>query len=183
MNLGKSTLACALCQALYSRGKLAYILDGDNVRHGLNRDFSFKAEDRAENIRRIGKCCLIPHHSAFLLYPFVLSYSDGFKFQLVMVHTGEVAKLFANAGIIGIASVISPYRKDRDACRSLLPEGDFIEAMLRTGFHERATPNMRGEGPKGPLQACKSWKNQWCFTGIDDPYEPPLICEVYILLE
>ncbi|KAH1073076.1 hypothetical protein J1N35_025404 [Gossypium stocksii] len=90
---GKSTLACALCQALYSRGKLAYILDGDNVRHGLNRDLSFKAEDRAENIRRIG----------------------------------EVAKLFADAGIICIASVISPYRKDRDACRSLLPEGDFIE--------------------------------------------------------
>ncbi|TYG40489.1 hypothetical protein ES288_D12G097000v1 [Gossypium darwinii] len=93
---GKSTLACALCQALYSRGKLAYILDGDNVRHGLNRDLSFKAEDRAENIRRIG----------------------------------EVAKLFADAGIICIASVLSPYRKDRDACRSLLPEGDFIEVLL-----------------------------------------------------
>lgn len=54
--LGKSTVACALSGSLYSRGKLAYVLDGDNVRHGLNRDLSFKAEDRAENIRRIGTC-------------------------------------------------------------------------------------------------------------------------------
>lgn len=47
-------MACALSQGLHMRGKLTYILDGDNVRHGLNRDLSFKAEDRAENIRRIG---------------------------------------------------------------------------------------------------------------------------------
>ncbi|PPS18930.1 hypothetical protein GOBAR_AA01635 [Gossypium barbadense] len=90
---GKSTLAYALCQALYSRGKLTYVLDGDNVRHGLNRDLAFKVEDQAENIRRIG----------------------------------EVAKLFADASIICIASVISPYRKDRDACCALFPEGDFIK--------------------------------------------------------
>lgn len=48
-------MACALSQSLYKMGKLAYILDGDNVRHGLNRDLGFKAEDRAENIRRVGK--------------------------------------------------------------------------------------------------------------------------------
>ncbi|KAJ4831567.1 Adenylyl-sulfate kinase 1, chloroplastic [Turnera subulata] len=52
---GKSTVACALSQLLYQRGKLTYILDGDNVRHGLNRDLSFKSEDRAENIRRVGE--------------------------------------------------------------------------------------------------------------------------------
>ncbi|KAH0908985.1 hypothetical protein HID58_032306 [Brassica napus] len=78
--------------ALYNRGKLSYILDGDNVRHGLNSDLSFKAEDRAENVRRVG----------------------------------EVAKLFADAGIICIASLISPYRKERAACRALLPEGDLL---------------------------------------------------------
>ncbi|XP_021660423.2 adenylyl-sulfate kinase 3 isoform X2 [Hevea brasiliensis] len=93
---GKSTLACALSRCLHSRGKLAYILDGDNVRHGLNCDLGFKAEDRAENIRRIG----------------------------------EVAKLFADAGVICIASLISPYRKDRDGCRALLPDGDFIEVFM-----------------------------------------------------
>ena len=51
---GKSTVACALSKALFERGKLTYTLDGDNVRHGLNRDLTFKAEDRTENIRRIG---------------------------------------------------------------------------------------------------------------------------------
>lgn len=53
--LGKSTLACSVNRELYSRGKLSYVLDGDNLRHGLNKDLSFKAEDRTENIRRVGK--------------------------------------------------------------------------------------------------------------------------------
>ncbi|KAG8073903.1 hypothetical protein GUJ93_ZPchr0006g46331 [Zizania palustris] len=93
---GKSTLACALSRELHCSGHLSYVLDGDNLRHGLNRDLSFKAEDRAENIRRVG----------------------------------EVAKLFADAGTICIASLISPYRRDRDACRALLPESRFIEVCL-----------------------------------------------------
>ncbi|MBA0716660.1 hypothetical protein Golax_015472, partial [Gossypium laxum] len=92
---GKSTLACSLSWELHTRGKLSYILDGDNVRHGLNKDLGFKAEDRTENIRRVG----------------------------------EVAKLFADAGLICIASLISPYGKDRDACRAMLPDA-FIEARL-----------------------------------------------------
>ncbi|XVE87002.1 hypothetical protein DITRI_Ditri18aG0080700 [Diplodiscus trichospermus] len=135
---GKSTLACALCQALYSRGKLTYILDGDNVRHGLNRDLSFKAEDRAENIRRIG----------------------------------EVAKLFADAGIICIASVISPYRRDRDACRALLPEGDFIEVFMNVPLQI-----CEARDPKGLYKLARAGKIKG-FTGIDDPYEPPLNCEL-----
>jgi adenylylsulfate kinase len=49
-------LACTLGRELHTRGKLAYVLDGDNLRHGLNKDLGFKAEDRAENIRRVGKC-------------------------------------------------------------------------------------------------------------------------------
>ena len=52
---GKSTVAVALEDALYKRGKLAYRLDGDNIRHGINRNLGFSAEDRKENIRRIGE--------------------------------------------------------------------------------------------------------------------------------
>jgi adenylylsulfate kinase len=52
---GKSTLAMALEQALISRGHLAFVLDGDNVRHGLNKNLSFSDADRTENIRRIGE--------------------------------------------------------------------------------------------------------------------------------
>src|SRR5438874_461305 len=77
---GKSTIAFTLEHALVQQGHLAYVLDGDNIRHGLNKNLGFSADDRAENIRRIG----------------------------------EVARLFADAGIVTMTSFISPYRSDRD---------------------------------------------------------------------
>ncbi|XP_044483828.1 adenylyl-sulfate kinase 3-like isoform X1 [Mangifera indica] len=137
---GKSTLACALSRALHSRGKLAYILDGDNCRHGLNRNLGFKAEDRVENIRRIG----------------------------------EVAKLFADAGVICIASLISPYRKDRDACRALFPEGEFVEVFMDVPLQL-----CESRDPKGLYKLARAGKIKG-FTGIDDPYEPPLNCEIVL---
>ncbi|KAD7479323.1 hypothetical protein E3N88_02476 [Mikania micrantha] len=137
---GKSTVACALAGALHARGKLTYILDGDNVRHGLNRDLTFKAEDRAENIRRIG----------------------------------EVAKLFGDAGVICIASVISPYRKDREACRSILPDGDFIEV-----FMDIPLSVCEARDPKGLYKLARAGKIKG-FTGIDDPYEAPLDSEIVL---
>ncbi|CAI9777515.1 unnamed protein product [Fraxinus pennsylvanica] len=137
---GKSTLACALSRGLHARGKLTYILDGDNVRHGLNSDLGFKAEDRAENIRRIG----------------------------------EVAKLFSDAGVICIASLISPYRKDRDACRALLPEGDFIEVFMDVPLQVCETRD-----PKGLYKLARAGKIKG-FTGVDDPYEPPLNPEIVL---
>ncbi|KAG8373844.1 hypothetical protein BUALT_Bualt11G0067500 [Buddleja alternifolia] len=137
---GKSTLACALGHALHARGKLTYILDGDNCRHGLNSDLSFKAEDRAENIRRIG----------------------------------EVAKLFADAGVICIASLISPFRTERDACRALLPEGDFIEVYMNVPLQVCETRD-----PKGLYKLARAGKIKG-FTGVDDPYEPPLNSEIVL---
>ncbi|KAF0914219.1 hypothetical protein E2562_027796 [Oryza meyeriana var. granulata] len=123
-------------------GHLTYVLDGDNLRHGLNRDLSFKAEDRAENIRRVG----------------------------------EVAKLFADAGIICIASLISPYRKDRDACRALLPESRFIEV-----FMDLPLEICEARDPKGLYKLARSGKIKG-FTGIDDPYESPVNSEMYKLI-
>ncbi|KHN12998.1 Adenylyl-sulfate kinase, chloroplastic [Glycine soja] len=137
---GKSTLACALSRSLHSKGKLTYILDGDNIRHGLNRDLSFRAEDRSENIRRIG----------------------------------EVSKLLADAGVICIASLISPYRKDRDACRALLPEGDFIEVFIDVPLDV-----CEARDPKGLYKLARAGKIKG-FTGIDDPYEPPYSCEIVL---
>ncbi|XP_057822513.2 adenylyl-sulfate kinase 3 isoform X1 [Cryptomeria japonica] len=135
---GKSTLACAVSQILHSRGKLSYLLDGDNVRHGLNKNLGFSAEDRAENIRRIG----------------------------------EVAKLFVDAGIICIASFISPYRKDRDTCRALLPAGEFIEIFMNFPLHICEERDV-----KGLYKLARAGKIKG-FTGIDDPYEPPENCEI-----
>ncbi|XP_077209927.1 adenylyl-sulfate kinase 3-like [Tasmannia lanceolata] len=137
---GKSTLACTLNRELYSRGNLSYILDGDNVRHGLNKDLCFKPEDRVENIRRIG----------------------------------EVSKLFADSGLICIASLISPYRKDRDDCRALLPEGNFIEVFMNMPLEV-----CESRDSKGLYKLARAGKIKG-FTGIDDPYEPPLNCEIEI---
>jgi adenylylsulfate kinase len=130
---GKSTIAVGAERELVRRGHLAYVLDGDNVRHGLNKNLGFSPADRTENIRRIG----------------------------------EVAKLFADAGVIAMTSFISPYRSDRDGVRALLAPGDFVEvhvaASLETcesrdvkGLYERAR---KGEIPE--------------FTGISAPYEAP----------
>jgi adenylylsulfate kinase len=139
---GKSTIAFTLEHALVQQGRLAYVLDGDNIRHGLNKNLGFSAADREENIRRIG----------------------------------EVAKLFADCGVITMASFISPYRKDRDTVRELHAAGDlpFVEIFLNTPI---ATCEQRD--PKGLYKKARAGqlKN---FTGIDDPYEAPLHPELII---
>jgi len=159
---GKTTLAVAVEQVLIQRGHAAYVLDGDNVRFGLNAGpkiladtrgygepqakrfgLGFSAEDREENIRRIG----------------------------------EVAKLFADAGLFAVASFISPYKKDRDAARKI-HEGNktgalpFVEVFVNTPI---ATCEQRD--PKGlykqAREAVAAGKGMG-FTGVDDPYEPPV---------
>ncbi|XP_037416479.1 adenylyl-sulfate kinase 3-like [Triticum dicoccoides] len=137
---GKSTPACGLSRELHSRGHLTYILDGDNLRHGLNRDLRFEAKDRAENIRRVG----------------------------------EVAKLFADAGLICIASLVSPYRSERSACRKLLHNSAFIEVFLNVPLEV-----CEARDPKGLYKLARAGKIKG-FTGIDDPYEPPSDCEIVI---
>ncbi|XP_022963440.1 adenylyl-sulfate kinase 3-like isoform X2 [Cucurbita moschata] len=88
--------------------------------------------------------------------------------------SGEVASLFADAGIICIASLISPFRKDRDACRALLAEGDFIEVFLDVPLKV-----CEARDPKGLYKLSRAGKIQG-FTGIDDPYEEPLNCEILL---
>lgn len=139
---GKSTIAFTLEHALVQYGRLAYVLDGDNIRHGLNKNLGFSAADREENIRRIG----------------------------------EVAKLFADCGVITMTSFISPYRKDRDLVRELHVAGDlpFVEIYVNTPI---ATCEQRD--PKGLYKKARAGqlKN---FTGIDDPYEAPASAELSI---
>jgi adenylylsulfate kinase len=130
---GKSTIAALVEHRLIERGHLAYRLDGDNVRHGLNKNLGFSAEDRAENIRRIG----------------------------------EVAKLFTDAGVITLASFISPYKQDRDAVRALHATGDFIEIYVKVSVEAATKRDPKGLYKKAIAGEIKN------FTGIDDPYEPP----------
>lgn len=132
---GKSTVAFTLEHALVQRGHLAYCLDGDNIRHGLNKNLGFSAEDREENIRRIG----------------------------------EVAKLFADAGVLTMTSFISPYRADRDKVRALHNETGmtFIEVYCDPGLDV-----CEQRDPKGLYKKARAGEIKG-FTGIDDPYEAP----------
>ncbi|SIT03424.1 adenylyl-sulfate kinase [Alicyclobacillus vulcanalis] len=137
---GKSTIAGALELALHERGVRTYLLDGDNLRHGLNRDLGFSPEHRAENIRR----------------------------------TAEVAKLFVDAGIIAICGLISPYRRDREAARAMFEPGEFIEV-----FVDCPVEVCRSRDPKGLYKRALAGEIKG-FTGIDDPYEPPIRPDVMV---
>jgi bifunctional enzyme CysN/CysC len=130
---GKSTIANLLEKRLFAAGKHTYILDGDNIRHGLNRDLGFSEADRVENIRRVT----------------------------------EVAKLLVDAGLVVIASFISPYRAEREFARSLFPAGEFYEIFVDTPLEE-----CERRDPKG-LYAKARRGELANFTGIDSEYEPP----------
>ena len=95
---GKSTIANLLEKRLLDLNRHTYILDGDNLRHGLNRDLGFTKVDRVENIRRVG----------------------------------EVSSLMVDAGLITIASFISPYKAERQMARDLLGDKFFIEIFINT---------------------------------------------------
>lgn len=133
---GKSTVAARVERLLVEAGRPAYVLDGDNVRHGLNADLGFSDDDRTENVRRVG----------------------------------EVARLMADAGIVVLVPVISPFRAGRDGARAAhdaagLP---FVEVFVDTPIElcERRDPKgLYAKARRGELSG---------FTGIDSPYEPPL---------
>ncbi|PRX50163.1 adenylylsulfate kinase /sulfate adenylyltransferase subunit 1 [Prauserella shujinwangii] len=132
---GKSTIAAELERRLVAEGRPAYLLDGDNLRHGLNSDLGFSSADRAENVRR----------------------------------TGEVARLFADSGVIAIVSLISPYRADRDRVRAAHADAGlpFVEVFVDTPLEL-----CESRDPKG-LYARARRGEITGFTGIDDPYEAP----------
>jgi adenylylsulfate kinase len=136
---GKSTIAFTVEHALVERGHLAYVLDGDNIRHGLNKNLGFSAADREENIRRIG----------------------------------EVAKLFADTGVITLTSFISPYRKDRDQVRKIHEEAGmpFVEIFVDVPIDQCEQRDPKGLYKKA--RAALAEGKGMGFTGIDDPYEAP----------
>ena len=158
---GKSTVANEVDRQLHQRGVHSFLLDGDNVRHGLNaspamlapygEDFAkrfgltFTPEDRVENIRRIG----------------------------------AVTELFASAGLITLTAFVSPYRADRDAVRKWVEErgqpGDFIEV-----FVDAPLEVCEARDPKGLYKKARAGEIPH-FTGIHDPYEAPLLPDLHLL--
>jgi len=130
---GKSTVANALEQKLHSEGRHTYLLDGDNVRHGLCRDLGFTDADRVENIRRVA----------------------------------EVARLMADAGLIVIASFISPFAREREMARLAVGDVLFIEVFVDTPLAV-----CEARDPKGLYKKARAGELQ-NFTGIDSAYEAP----------
>lgn len=130
---GKSTIANLLERKLHAAGRHTYILDGDNIRHGLNRDLGFKPEDRVENIRRVA----------------------------------EVAKLMADAGLIVLVSLISPFRAERQMARELVERHEFMEIFVDTPLEECIERDPKGLYARALKDEIKN------FTGIDSPYEQP----------
>ncbi len=132
---GKSTVAVEVERRLVAAGRPSYLLDGDNLRHGLNADLGFAAGDRAENVRRVG----------------------------------EVARLFADAGVVAVVSLVSPYRADRDRVRAAHEEAGlrFLEVFVDTPLDL-----CEARDPKGLYAKARAGEITG-FTGVDDPYEPP----------
>lgn len=137
---GKSTIADLLESRLHAERKHTYLLDGDNVRNGLNRDLGFSSQDRTENIRRVA----------------------------------EVAALMADAGLIVLVALISPFEADRKMARHLVRADEFCEVFVDTPL---AIAEARD--PKGLYRKAREGKLR-DFTGIDSPYERPENPEIRI---
>jgi adenylyl-sulfate kinase len=139
---GKSTVAGGVEASLLAAGRSAYILDGDNLRHGLNGDLGFSAADRTENVRR----------------------------------TAEVSALLADAGVVVLVALVSPYRADRAAARAVHEARGlrFVEVHVATSLEE-----CERRDPKGLYARARAGEISG-LTGVDDPYEPPVDADVVV---
>jgi bifunctional enzyme CysN/CysC len=130
---GKSTIANIVERKLTLAGRHCYIIDGDNIRHGVNKDLGFTAADRVENMRRVA----------------------------------EIARLLADAGLIVIVSLISPFVRERAMAREIIGEMDFLEVFVDAPLavcEARDPKHLYAKARTGAIVN---------FTGIDAPYEPP----------
>lgn len=137
---GKSTIANALEARLFDMGMMTYVLDGDNVRMGLNANLGFTEDDRHENIRRVG----------------------------------EVARLFVDAGVITIVSLISPLEIDRAVARTRFTPGEFVEVFVECPVEECMKRDPKGLYRKAVAGEILN------FTGVNAPYEAPTDAEITI---
>ncbi|MEC7565953.1 MAG: adenylyl-sulfate kinase [Planctomycetota bacterium] len=157
---GKSTIANGVDQKLHQRGVHTFVLDGDNVRHGLNASTALLAEFGEQYAERFG-----------------LGFS-ALDRQENIRRVGAVSELFAAAGLVTLVAFVSPYQRDREAVRSRieasLGEGDFIEVHVDASLEV-----CESRDPKGLYQKARAGEITG-MTGIDDPYEPPQNPELHL---
>ena len=137
---GKSTLSHHLERKLHDEGRFVKLLDGDNVRTGLNNNLGFSDEDREENIRRVA----------------------------------EVAKLFADTGIVTVASFITPNNELRASARKIIGDDDLLEVYVKASFETCAERDVKGLYAKAKAGEVKQ------FTGKDSAFEEPDAADLVI---
>jgi adenylylsulfate kinase len=152
---GKSTVANVLDHKLHAMRMHSAVLDGDNVRHSLNA----------------GPGMLLDTHGETFAKRFGLGFSAIDREENIR-RIGAVAQIFCQAGIIALTAFISPYRADRDRIRKNLEAGEFIEVFVDTPIE---VCELRD--PKGLYKKARAGEIRG-FTGIDDPYEPPVSPEI-----
>lgn len=156
---GKSTVANAVDRLLHEHGVFSYLLDGDNIRHGLNA-----SGDR-----------LLSNHGPEFAQRFGLGFGPMDREENIR-RIAAVAQLFCAAGLITLTAFVSPYRRDRDAARRLIQEAgrpeDFVEIFVNAPLEV-----CEQRDPKGLYKQARAGKLR-NFTGIDDPYEAPLTPEL-----
>jgi adenylylsulfate kinase len=154
---GKSTVANLVDHQLHQRGVRSYVLDGDNVRHGLNATPQMLAEKYGEEFgRRFG-----------------LGFGQADRQENIR-RVGAVAALLADAGLVALTAFVSPYRADRDAVRASLAAGNFIEIFIDAPLEV-----CEARDPKGLYKKARAGQLR-DFTGIDAPYEPPAAPELHL---
>ncbi len=155
---GKSTIANTLDHKLFQAGIQTVVLDGDNVRHGLNA----------------GSGMLEETHSAEFAKRFGLGFSAIDREENIR-RIGAVAEIFSQTGIMALTAFISPYCVDRDRVRNTLNNGEFIEIFVDTPIEV-----CEQRDPKGLYKKARAGEIKG-FTGIDDPYEAPVKPELILL--
>jgi adenylyl-sulfate kinase len=137
---GKSSIANAVDRALVLAGRATMVLDGDNLRRGLNSNLGFTDADRIENIRRVA----------------------------------ETARLMADAGLLTIVALISPFRAERAQARRIAGDIPFLEVFINTPLTD-----CEARDPKGLYERARAGKIP-DFTGISAPYETPTAPDLII---
>ena len=137
---GKSTIANLVEEQLAAGGRHTYLIDGDNLRHGLSRDLGFTDADRVENIRR----------------------------------AAEAAKMMADAGLIVLVCLISPFRAERAMAREMMGDIAFLEVFIDAPLAVAEARDVKGLYAKARRGELTN------FTGIDSPYEAPERADAHI---
>lgn len=137
---GKSTIANIVDRKLMQAGRHSFVLDGDNIRHGLNKDLGFTEADRVENIRRVA----------------------------------EVARLMADAGLIVLVCLISPFARERALAREIAGPHRFLEVFVDAPLSVAEARDPKGLYAKARAGTLRN------FTGIDAPYEAPTTPDLHL---